>query len=960
MKTRLALLAAASLPAGVVAFVLPGSRLPKSSCSTTTGTVTTTTTSTPRLAPLHVKADWFDRVPSAPEGADEGSMDDGMTSAQRHAQRKKEKDLAVAGDELRVAVRDAIWEMDDRIHGMLPYDEANAEADPMYFLNALQHTLEGFGSDTKATTDANGRVMSSSSSSSSTENEITAMINKEIAMISSSTHDVCSKAQSSAAAMQASLIAAVEEGVKQANSASATLSAATADAPQQLKESAAAVFTPVTTMASSSVAERPAAAVKKEAAPARAAAVAPAAKAVSTKTTATRFREESPTPRPAVKKSHSQRWVDERLPRSSTAAATTARRAPAAAAVVRPPTIPTPPTPTSPTPVKTTTVATPAITSTTSSKVGAAAATAGGIPPRKRRDEEREEEQRRRKKAEAARAQAQLQLQQQKQEIHPPAIKTLPPNVPAAPAAPAAVAAPVKAEEKKVVVPPTPAAPAAKPVVVAAAASVDAPPAAAAPAKKEVEKEPVLQVAAVAAPVKAEEKKVVVPPTPAAPAAKPVVVAAAASVDAPPAATAPAKRKVEKEPVLQIKTPAMPIEAAAKVIEDLSLSAPKTIKRMTTGADRARGVLVVDDDILFVSSPTGATTVQEAMKQAQAKAKITTHPTSTKAGITTAEDLLVVSSPPFPSTVPASIPPSLPPADDDLNPMPPVDRKSVEHILRDSKMAAVEEWHRTRSAEKDMSLEDKVLLVESRLVDEIRAGPSEAIMNYISILEKIGEHQAAPDTADGAAVSAGSWDLTYSSAPVSPFFSLPRLLARFLVGMSAKVEMGGKSVVYRAIFKFFDWFPRLRRTQKAVVRVSMDSPRKTVEVMSGRPRFTLGKLFSFVAPTLPSFGGGKKGSVPVEEPKLTNMCTYLGAHLKICRLTRTPGVSAEPLLAVFLRGKVAGKAGGRAKVGGEMMAEEEEELLMFGQGGVVGGNRNSGKLFGRYGKTPKGGRPSMA
>jgi len=829
-------------------------------------------------------------------------MDDGMTSAQRHAQRKKEKDLAVAGDELRVAVRDAIWEMDDRIHGMLPYDEANAEADPMYFLNALQHTLEGFGSDTKATTDANGRVMSSSSSSSSTENEITAMINKEIAMISSSTHDVCSKAQSSAAAMQASLIAAVEEGVKQANSASATLSAATADAPQQLKESAAAVFTPVTTMASSSVAERPAAAVKKEAAPARAAAVAPAAKAVSTKTTATRFREESPTPRPAVKKSHSQRWVDERLPRSSTAAATTARRAPAAAAVVRPPTIPTPPTPTSPTPVKTTTVATPAITSTTSSKVGAAAATAGGIPPRKRRDEEREEEQRRRKKAEAARAQAQLQLQQQKQEIHPPAIKTLPPNVPAAPAAPAAVAAPVKAEEKKVVV----------------------------------------------------------PPTPAAPAAKPVVVAAAASVDAPPAATAPAKRKVEKEPVLQIKTPAMPIEAAAKVIEDLSLSAPKTIKRMTTGADRARGVLVVDDDILFVSSPTGATTVQEAMKQAQAKAKITTHPTSTKAGITTAEDLLVVSSPPFPSTVPASIPPSLPPADDDLNPMPPVDRKSVEHILRDSKMAAVEEWHRTRSAEKDMSLEDKVLLVESRLVDEIRAGPSEAIMNYISILEKIGEHQAAPDTADGAAVSAGSWDLTYSSAPVSPFFSLPRLLARFLVGMSAKVEMGGKSVVYRAIFKFFDWFPRLRRTQKAVVRVSMDSPRKTVEVMSGRPRFTLGKLFSFVAPTLPSFGGGKKGSVPVEEPKLTNMCTYLGAHLKICRLTRTPGVSAEPLLAVFLRGKVAGKAGGRAKVGGEMMAEEEEELLMFGQGGVVGGNRNSGKLFGRYGKTPKGGRPSMA
>jgi hypothetical protein len=82
-------------------------------------------------------------------------------------------------------------------------------------------------------------------------------------------------------------------------------------------------------------------------------------------------------------------------------------------------------------------------------------------------------------------------------------------------------------------------------------------------------------------------------------------------------------------------------------------------------------------------------------------------------------------------------------------------------------------------------------------------------------------------------------------------------------------------------------------------------------------------------------------------------------------LARTPGVSAGPLLAVFLRGKVGGKAGGRAKVGGEMMEEEEEELLMFGQGGLNNNSgrsagSGSGKAFDRYGKTPKGGRPSMA
>eukprot|EP00624_Nannochloropsis_granulata_P002582 evm.model.NODE_23006_length_12904_cov_26.635927.2 len=346
MKTRLALFLATSLhAAGVVAFVLPGSRLPKSCSTTTSPAITSTTTTTSRLPPLHVKADWFDRIPNAPKVADEGSMDDGMTSARRHAKVKKDNDLAIAGDELRAAVRDAIWELDDRIHEMLPYDETDADADPMYFLNALEHTLEGFGSDSKATTDANGRVIKpgSSTSSKNDESSILAMINKETAMISSSTKDVLSKAQSSGAAMQASLKAALDEGIKQANAASDSLSAATADTPQQVKSSVAAAFTPDTTMASSSVAEPPAAAApapaaKKESAPVAAAAspaardvvaVSPSAPVIehsSKKTTTTGFREETPRRRPQATKGRSQRWVEERRPRSSTTAASTIGR----------------------------------------------------------------------------------------------------------------------------------------------------------------------------------------------------------------------------------------------------------------------------------------------------------------------------------------------------------------------------------------------------------------------------------------------------------------------------------------------------------------------------------------------------------------------------------------------------------------------------------------------------------
>ncbi|KAM3574478.1 hypothetical protein VYU27_003584 [Nannochloropsis oceanica] len=896
MKTRLALFAATSWhAAGVVAFVLPGSRLPKSCSTTTSPAIISTTTSTTRLAPIHVKADWFDRIPNAPEGADEGSMDDGMTSVQYHNRRKKDNELAVAGDELRAAVRDAIWELDDRIHEMLPYDEKDADADPMYFLNALEHTLEGFGSHSKAMTDENGRVVqpggSSSGSSSSSrrndENNITAMINKEIAMISSSTKDIFSKAQSSAEAMQASLTEALGEGVKLANAASDSLSTATDDTRQQNQENVASAFTPGSTMASSSVVERPAAAAapaapaaaKEKSAPVVASpspavpdvvAASPSVPVVepASESVTTGFcEEETPRRRPQVTKGRSQRWVDERNPRSSSAATATTRRPQQQLKRVEaaPPMVPAP---VKLTPL-TTGTASKATTPSWATKMGGAP---GGIPPRKRRDQEREEEQRRRKKAEAALAQAQQRLQLHKQKMPPPSSSP-----------------------------------------VSAAASVD---------------------------------KAVIAASPAPP-------AAAASVD-----------KEVNGPALKVKIPSMPAEEAAKVIEELSSpSAPKTIKRMTTGADRARGVIVVDDDVLSVSSPTSATTVQQAMKQAKAKSRITT----TKAVITTAADLLVpppsAPSTTEPTSAAASTTISSPPsllgaADANLNPMPPVDRTSVENILRDSRMAAVEEWHRTRSVEKEMSLEDKVLLVETRLVDEILAGPSEAIMNYINVLEKIGEHQATPDTTVGAAVAAGNWDLAYSSAPVAPFFSLPRMLARFLVGVSAKVESGGKNVVYRSIFKFFDWFPRLRRTQKAVVSMSADSPRKTVEVMSGRPRFTLGKLFSFVAPKLPSFGKKKAApaTLPGEEPRLMNTCTYLGAHLKICRLMRTPGVSADPLLAVFLRGK----AEGNGRVGGEMTEDEGEELLVTGRGGVGGAKSGSGKIFGRWAKASKGGNPSTA
>ena len=192
------------------------------------------------------------------------------------------------------------------------------------------------------------------------------------------------------------------------------------------------------------------------------------------------------------------------------------------------------------------------------------------------------------------------------------------------------------------------------------------------------------------------------------------------------------------------------------------------------------------------------------------------------------------------------------------------------------------------------TIDEKVGLLERRLVDEIRAGPGAGIIGCVEVLEKIGEAQLPAAAATDMAAAGGRWDLAYSSGPVAPLLALPRWLARFLVGLSATVEATAAapspndnnkvSVVYRAVFKFLDWLPRLRRTQRATVEAS--SPRQHVEVLAAPPRFTIGRgrfsfaLPRFLAPLGTAAAAGRAGMAP----RLTSSCTYLGSQLKICRL----------------------------------------------------------------------------
>jgi predicted house-cleaning noncanonical NTP pyrophosphatase (MazG superfamily) len=72
-------------------------------------------------------------------------------------------------------------------------------------------------------------------------------------------------------------------------------------------------------------------------------------------------------------------------------------------------------------------------------------------------------------------------------------------------------------------------------------------------------------------------------------------------------------------------------------------------------------------------------------------------------------------------------------------------RKSVEDILVESKMQAVEEYHRAKTEDKKMSFEEKVALLEDKLLEEIHTTPSDAanptVPEFIEVLERVGEQQ---------------------------------------------------------------------------------------------------------------------------------------------------------------------------------------------------------------------------
>lgn len=321
----------------------------------------------------------------------------------------------------------------------------------------------------------------------------------------------------------------------------------------------------------------------------------------------------------------------------------------------------------------------------------------------------------------------------------------------------------------------------------------------------------------------------------------------------------------KEEPVLAVK-PAMPAAQAAAAVESMAAKA----KEATAAAASAAAAMVVD--VKGQAQPTVGALMAAAQKEMDAAV------TKAEAVVTAASKAVI-----FEKVE----------AEDEAQP----DRSSVETMLRDSKAAAVEEWHRARTATTEAgdgikgkpasALDEKAAQLEARLVEEIRAGPGEGIMGCVDLLEKVGETQLA--TPAQAAAETGRWDLAYSSGPVASLLALPRWLARFLVGLSATVDTsnnGKVAVVYRAVFKFLDWLPRLRRTQRAAVQPGA-SPRQQAEVLSGRPRFTLGKRLSFTLPRfLAKLGTAADVVEAGEAPRLTSSCTYLGSQLKICRVAR--------------------------------------------------------------------------
>lgn len=77
-------------------------------------------------------------------------------------------------------------------------------------------------------------------------------------------------------------------------------------------------------------------------------------------------------------------------------------------------------------------------------------------------------------------------------------------------------------------------------------------------------------------------------------------------------------------------------------------------------------------------------------------------------------------------------------------------RKSVEDILVESKMQAVEEYHRAKTQDKKMSFEEKVTLLEDKLLEEIggtASEPSSTVAEYVEVLERVGEQQQKLRTA---------------------------------------------------------------------------------------------------------------------------------------------------------------------------------------------------------------------
>lgn len=129
------------------------------------------------------------------------------------------------------------------------------------------------------------------------------------------------------------------------------------------------------------------------------------------------------------------------------------------------------------------------------------------------------------------------------------------------------------------------------------------------------------------------------------------------------------------------------------------------------------------------------------------------------------------------------------------------------------------------------------------------------------------------------------WELVYTSDPKSKLYAVPKLLSPFVSGFRQEVNVERKAVIYSTMFRILSWLPSIRREQRATVIPTGN--RKSAQTLE-RASYIIGNAFRFggrkIKSTIP-FLSNVKSKPEADNTRLTEKCTYLGRHVKICQLS---------------------------------------------------------------------------